>query len=294
MSHLNLAAILPNYIIRFTTFLCEAFRDLAKEQGEEITLVELTSSLHMGRINSIATSRVLQQWNFKRLAPHRRYPIILSNIIRGENCLEAEFTISEALIRGLISGFDDAKANCDELYDHKDHDEVKTTFTTTIATCKLQITDETWGQIFKYREMFDIRHTLTHSDICLNSRQTNHLLTMVKGVLCFLSESQCEARQTNLANERAQGLPMSQTITTAQQDVTTLATPLRRSDENSPLTVLQSKYTQLERSMSLIQEEIAVLTTGPQAVLTTGPQQQDDTRENEDNEQVNTENGLPQ
>ena len=106
---------------------------------------------------------------------------------------------------------------------------------------------------------------------------------MVKGVLCFLSESQCEARQTNLANERAAGLPMSQTITTAQQDVTTLATPLNVADENSPLTVLQTKYTQLERSMSLIQEEMAILTTGPQ--------QQDDTRDNGDNEQVNTENG---
>ena len=39
----------------------------------------------------------------------------------------------------------------------------------------------------------------------------------------------------------------------------------------------------LERSMSLIQEEMAILTTGPQ--------QQDDTRDNGDNEQVNTENG---
>ena len=267
--------IIPNFFATFLKHLARQLGDIVAEHDEHLTPSNNYDTLSLATFESVATNRVLGQWDWSRMSPHKRYAMTLTNIRRTQEGLWAEINFPETFISGIASGIDSSQdAEADELFIARSVHTYKTCFRLYIGDTKHKISNHTWDLITDYFNQFRLQAEVTHMDIRFKDYNNQlFLLGFNHNKLQLMSVQEYEEHLARLASDRAHGLAASRTVGHAAMDTTVLATPFTRAAETTELTELQTRHTRARAELTDLETRIASATiTRPAA--NTGQQQQ--------------------
>ena len=269
--------IIPDFFATFVKHLARQLASIIAEHDEHLTPTDAYDTLNLATFETDATNRVLGQWDFASVSPHKRYAMTLSSLKRTQEGLWAEIDFPTSFISGIASGIDSSvDAEADELFIARTVQTYKTNYRLYIGDTRHKISNPCWDLVHNYFKQFRIQAEVTHMDIRFKDyNNQNFLLSFNHNKLQLMSAKEYEEHQSRLAADRAHGLAASRTVGHAAMDTTVLATPFTRAAETTQLTELQTRHTRVREELNDLEARIATATvTRPAPGPAAGQQQQ--------------------